>query len=621
MTINKKRTNMKKIFCMLGALLYMMAITAQTISVAEALTIAGQLTSNTSTTETYTIEGYVNTIETNNFSDSFNNMTFWIADTRGTKGSNSAGALYIYRGRPNVELKAGDKVRVVDKLKNYNGKLETSTTNAPVTLLEAAAVLDTVKGSLRVCAQNLENYYYNLNTGRGNYTPEQFVDKTRKIVNNMLAIDADIYAFCEVEAQPIVLQQLADSANARVEGNPYVAVADGISEAWSADKDYNIKSGFIYRSDRVAPVGVSTGATPGNGYYAHTMRIQTFRQLSSGEKLVVSMNHFKAKDSSADQGEAQRLTNASNLINALANVNADPDILVLGDLNCEYGEAPITNIINAGYEEQILRFDSLAYSHCYGGGELIDHVLANSSMRDQIVCAYVKHVSAYKCNPDLDYSASYSDHDPYVVEINLTTPEQPCEDINATYLTNGLGDWTTDNSTVWRWDNYGYAKGSKQGGYEANLLSPELNMSEMTNISLSFAHAHKFAGTPAEELTLWVTKNYQGTYADSEWQQLTISPYTDNNSWTWQDVTVQVPSSYVGNRTVFAFHYKSTASNYATWEIKNLNLQATCGGATDIAQPATEEKAGKANKVVEDGHIYLVLPNGSKYNIIGQKIQ
>ena len=277
-------------------------------------------------------------------------------------------------------------------------------------------------GTLRICAQNLENYYYNYSeSSRPDYNDaEGFRTKTVKIVNAMLGIDADIYAFCEVEAKPIVLQQLADSMNAHagVAGR-YAAVSDGIDYIWyDGISDNQIKSGFIYRTDKVATVGSNTGAVS-YGYYSRTMRIQTFRQLSNNEKLIVSMNHFKAKDSSSDQGEAQRQTNANNLVSAVGNLTTDPDILILGDLNCEYGEAPITTIVNAGFEEQLLKYNSSAWSHCYGGGELIDHVLANVSMAAQIVNAHVEHICAYKCNSTVSSDQSWSDHDPYVIDINL----------------------------------------------------------------------------------------------------------------------------------------------------------------------------------------------------------
>ena len=418
---------MKKHILWLLALLWSVTAVGETITVARALEICGGLASGVSTTESYTIEGYVNKIASNDFNSTYNNMRFWIADTKGSASTNANGALLVYRGRPDVELQVGDKVSVTSTLINYNGTTyETNTTNCPVTLLYRPTVLterDTTYGSLRICAQNLENYYINSNTGRGNFTQAEINAKTSKIVNMMLTINADIYAFCEVEAKPEVLTYLANAANSAYGANVFVAVSDGIDVDWDATLNNNIKSGFIYRSDRVAPVG-SNNAIYSANYYCNTMRYQAFQQLSNGEKLVVSMNHFKAKDSSSDQGESTRLTNANRLVNTLSTVTTDPDILILGDLNCQYGEAPITYIMNAGYAEQILRFDSTNYSHCYGGGELIDHVIANSSMEQQIVDAYVRHLST-TCSTGVTSDMSYSDHDPYVVEINLSSSTTP----------------------------------------------------------------------------------------------------------------------------------------------------------------------------------------------------
>lgn len=415
---------MKKHILWLLALLWSVTAVGETITVARALQIGSTLAAGASTTQSYTIEGYVNEITNNSFNTTYNNMTFWIADTQGSLSSNAEGALYVYRGRPTVELQKGDRISITDYLKNYNGTIETANTNAPVTLLERPADREITYGSLRVCAQNLENFYLHPNTGRGNYSTDEIAAKTQKIVSMMLTVDADIYAFCEVEAKPEVLDYLVSVANSYVSGNPYVAVSDGIDEDWDATYNNNIKSGFIYRSDRVQPIGNNVAASTAN-YYRNTMRYQAFSQLSNGEKLVVCMNHFKAKDSSEDQGESIRMGNAYSLMNALSYVTTDPDILILGDLNCEYGEAPITYITNAGYAEQLLRFnDASIYSHCYSGGELIDHALANNSMANQIVDAYVRHLST-TCSAGITEETSYSDHDPYVVEINLSSGATP----------------------------------------------------------------------------------------------------------------------------------------------------------------------------------------------------
>ena len=275
-------------------------------------------------------------------------------------------------------------------------------------------------GRLKVCAQNLRNYYYDyMDNDRPDYSDQAgFARKTRLIVDAMMWANADVYAFCEVEAMPIVLQQLADSMNARVEGTPFAAVNDFI-EVPSSVRTNNIKSGFIYRTDKVQTYGNNNAASTMN-YYRETMRIQAFKEISSGGSFTLSMNHFKAKDSSGDQGESMRISNANNLLSALQYNAADPDILILGDLNCELGEQPITILQNAGYAEQLVRFDNSAFSHCWNGGELIDHAMANASMAAQITGAGVFHICT-SCGEwgSYNYDHRYSDHDPYIVAIEL----------------------------------------------------------------------------------------------------------------------------------------------------------------------------------------------------------
>ena len=282
---------------------------------------------------------------------------------------------------------------------------------------------------LKVCGQNLRNYYYYFSDNdRPDYTTQAgFAEKTRKIVDALMWVDADIYAFNEVEARPIVLQQLADSMNARVEGTPYAAVNDYI-DVPSSTRTNNIKSGFIYRTDKVQTYGMNyAGST--NVYYRETMRIQAFQEISSGQRFTLSMSHFKAKDNSDDAGNSMRVNNANQLLTSLNSSAADPDILIMGDLNCEPGEQPITIIENAGYTEQLLRFDATAYSHCYYGTQLIDHALANNTMASQITGAGVYHICT-SCGDwgYLNYDHRYSDHDAYIIGINLAG--------ESSYLTN-----------------------------------------------------------------------------------------------------------------------------------------------------------------------------------------
>ena len=150
------------------------------------------------------------------------------------------------------------------------------------------------------------------------------------------------------------------------------------------------------------------------------------------------------------------------------------------------------------------------------------------------------------------------------------------ETVHLSYLATGgtgLGKMTTDNSNVWSYNSQYGAYASKSGGVSGNLFTPAIDMSSALSVTMSFKHTHKFAGNPSEELTLWVTKDFKGTWGESTWQQLTISPYASNTNWSFVSVTMNIPTEYVGENTVFAFRYKSTTSNYGTWEIKELTIK------------------------------------------------
>ncbi|MBQ8101233.1 MAG: hypothetical protein IJ169_08105 [Paludibacteraceae bacterium] len=280
------------------------------------------------------------------------------------------------------------------------------------------------EGRLKVCAQNLENYYWNYDktdrtrTSHYGYTDDEGrAEKTRKIVNAMLMADADVYAFCEVEADPFVLQQLADSMNKYAEADYYTYAADGISYVEDS-YDNHLKSGFIYRNDKVKTHGGSFPASSAF-YYRETMRLQSFEELTTGSRFTLSMNHFKS--GSGDSNITARATNASQLLSSLTSQPHQKAILVMGDMNAQIDESSLQQLVEAGYEEQLLRYDEYAYSYCYyGTEELIDHSFANKEMRKYVTGAGVFHICTACGSPgskNEDYR--YSDHDPYLVAFSL----------------------------------------------------------------------------------------------------------------------------------------------------------------------------------------------------------
>lgn len=270
---------------------------------------------------------------------------------------------------------------------------------------------------LRIVGQNVENYLSNIDASNSScHSQAQFEAKTNKIANAFVALQADIVAICEVQADDEILGYIVDAMNTIVGGNDYDYITDGIYVPEADAGEYqSLKAGFIFKVGTVQPVGNNTSPYSGSGEYFRRMRIQAFKELATDEMFVLSMNHFKAKSSGADQGERTRIDNASTLITALQQITVDRDILIMGDLNAYMGETPINNLENAGFEEQLTRFDPAAYTYIYHGEEgILDHCMANASMAEQITGAYAYHI-----NTAGGYNYEYSDHDAVLVGLRL----------------------------------------------------------------------------------------------------------------------------------------------------------------------------------------------------------
>ncbi len=461
---------------------------------------------------------------------------------------------------------------------------------------------------LVVCAQNLRNYTTDFTSSRADcQDAECFAEKTKKIVQSLLYIDADIYAFCELEAKEVILKQLVDSMNKSAGSERYAFVEDGID-----DVNTYVRSGFVYRKDRVKTVGANNAASSAY-YYRYTMRYQVFEEIATGERFTLSMNHFKAKDNTEDKGNAKREANANDLVSALDLVRTDPDILIMGDLNCLVTESPIQIILDAGYTEQLLRYDASAYSYCYGEQQLIDHVLANATMASQVTGAGVVHICT-QCGSTYTYDYTYSDHDPYMVGLKLYSEKEdtPCEDLDySETFYSSLGGFTSVNvsgTNDWYCDtqnHYARMNGTGSDDNEDWLISPAFDLSGYSSAVLSFDHtANKGNSTKKTTMqTLWVSNDYDGSMPETAtWTQLTIPNYPTGTNWTFVNSgSISIPAEYLTANMHFAFKYvAATKSEGSCWEIKNVKVQALCEDGTGVEQP-TESAA---SVYVADGYIY-----------------
>lgn len=239
-------------------------------------------------------------------------------------------------------------------------------------------------------------------------------------------------------------------------------------------------------------------------------------------------------------------------------------------------------------------------------GETYTHTIADPSVFDE------------GSNVSFDANLSINNGKP-VVTVGAATiedwTEKPGGDINVDFdgegqpqpggetvvldesFATGQGAFTIDNkqlpngedSFVWSLGSFNDDKFMKASAYiggtkyssESWLISPLVDLSQAITATLTFDHAHNYAGTAEEEFTLWATE----TSADN-WQQLTIDKYGSGFNFTTATIDL---SAYAGKTIKFAFKYISTTDAAGTWEIKNVKVIANGeGGGTVDPEPEPE---------------------------------
>ena len=113
-----------------------------TITVAKALEIGGQLPSGGKTDVQYVIEGYISNIVTY-YDPASDFETFWMMDEKGGRGaSNADKAFEVYKGNPIQKMTTGldGHVFVTAKITNYNGSIIETSGTAVVNIVEQGSV-------------------------------------------------------------------------------------------------------------------------------------------------------------------------------------------------------------------------------------------------------------------------------------------------------------------------------------------------------------------------------------------------------------------------------------------------------------------------------------------------
>jgi predicted extracellular nuclease len=322
-------------------------------------------------------------------------------------------------------------------------------------------------GSLRVCIGNVQNLMNGdgagggFPTSRGATTLAEYQRQLAKLTAALLTLAPDIMGLTEVENDRVTnglpdsygptsaLAQLVASLNASASPGTTYAFVDASAVDLTTDQ---IHVAFIYRVETVETVGAAAMLSdPSFDNLARNPLAQTFRQKSTGEKLTVCINHFRAKGSAAagtgnaDSGDGQGTNNALRVQEANAvtawlatdpTAGGDPDVLIIGDLNAYAKEDPITAIKGAGFVDLTEAFEGEGgYSYSFNGefGHL-DHALATPHLAEQVADTATWHVNAdelvyYDYNLENKSAAQqainadtvyrYADHDPVVIAVNL----------------------------------------------------------------------------------------------------------------------------------------------------------------------------------------------------------
>lgn len=300
-------------------------------------------------------------------------------------------------------------------------------------------------------------------TTRGAYTAEAFENQQRKIVAAVNGLDADVIALSEIEdgygvtgdksKRDQALAHLTDELNAAAGSEKWAYVASPEKLPDTVDV---IRTAFIYKKDRVKPVGESRIFV--DDRFTGTAReplAQEFAPVDAAddETFVAVANHFKSKGSvvkgDADTGDGQgnnpnvRKAQAEAVLEHLAKQPdwQDKATFVMGDLNTyTHGDA-IDVFRDSGYTVPAEDFHADASYQFSGLLGSLDHVLANEVASGKVTDAQVWNINAdepvafeysrrnYNIVDFYDDSPfRASDHDPVKVGFSLgeaaTTPDE-----------------------------------------------------------------------------------------------------------------------------------------------------------------------------------------------------
>jgi len=307
------------------------------------------------------------------------------------------------------------------------------------------------RDSVRIMALNLGNFFNGdgrggqFPTARGAETSAQFQRQQQRLVETLLAPNPDILALTELENDGYGPHSaIASLAQALGSQWRFVSTPD-------QDGDDAIRTGLLYRSDRISAIGrperLASGPFRSGG---RPPLAQDFARLDGETTARVIVPHLKSKScrgahgNDRDQGDGQscyasrRSAEAQAIIDwaSIASSNRrSAGTLIIGDLNSYAREQPIAVFTKAGFTSMVHQFHPCTgdtcrhYTYRYRGEKgSLDYALASEALRPRItdarswlvnadeprVLGYQKHYAA-----EGQWPWRSSDHNPVIVDLKL----------------------------------------------------------------------------------------------------------------------------------------------------------------------------------------------------------
>lgn len=170
--------------------------------------------------------------------------------------------------------------------------------------------------------------------------------------------------------------------------------------------------------------------------------------------------------------------------------------------------------------------------------------------------------------------------------------------LNETLLTQeSFNAFTRVNVTGAQEWNFSSQYGAVCSGYFNNqsnenedwLISPEMNLSDVNNVTLTFSHtrgpgAMKNTGVAEGWYKVLATGGYTGNPSTTAWTELSGVNQNITNGWQYvSSGSIQIPLQTVSPHTRIAFRYRSSSAESATWEIKDVKVTGTPEGTESFS--------------------------------------